>query len=180
MTQIDLPQSGDEIAIISTNHGEIKLRLFRDLVPNAVHNFVELANQDLYTDVPFHRVINDFMIQGGDFTNKNGTGGHAFEGPGSKISDEYHPDLSHIRGAVSYAKTSAPNSIGSQFFIVHPQDGTHFLDHPSDGHSHEGYTVFGQVYEGLDVVDTIANLPTDRMDRPREDAIILSIKIDTI
>lgn len=175
--QKELPKAGEEIAILTTTKGTMKIRLFADLVPGAVANFVALAKDGKYTDVPFHRVIAGFMIQGGDFTNKNGTGGHAAAGEGSRIADEYHESLSHIRGALSYAKTAAPKSIGSQFFIVHPEEGTHFLDHPKNGHSHEGYTVFGQVFEGLEVIDAIAAVPTDRMDRPREDILIQSVEI---
>src|SRR5262245_1391022 len=120
------PQKGETIATITTNRGTMKFRLFDKLIPKGVKNFVDLAKQGKYSDVPFHSVIKDFMIQGGDFTNRNGTGGHAATGPGSTIGDEYHADLTHIRGALSYAKTSAPNSIGSQFFVVHPQKGAHF------------------------------------------------------
>ena len=172
------PQKGDSIAVIQTNRGTIRAKLFADLVPNAVKNFIDLVNQEKYTDVPFHRVIKDFMIQGGDFTNKNGTGGHAAKGPGATIGDEYHAQLTHIRGALSYAKTARPNSIGSQFFIVHPAKGAHFLDHPAGGGAAEGYTVFGQVFEGFDVLDLIANTPTDKGDRPREDQMIESIRVE--
>jgi len=176
--QSDAPQSGETIAIISTNHGEMKIRLFKEIVGVAAENFIELAKQGKYSDVPFHRVIKGFMIQGGDFTNKNGTGGHAADGEDSRIGDVYDPRLKHIRGAVSWAKTSAPNSIGSQFFIVHGKDGAHFLDHPADGKENEGYTVFGQLYEGLETLDSIAGAKTDGRDRPKEDIIINSIAVE--
>ncbi len=178
--QADVPQSGETIAIISTNHGQMKLRLFPEIVGPAAKNFIELAMQGKYDGAPFHRVIKDFMIQGGDFTNKNGTGGHAAEGENSTIGDVYDSRLRHIKGALSWAKTSAPNSIGSQFFIVHAENGTHFLDHPSDGHSHEGYTVFGQLYEGFGVLDSIACVKTDGRDRPKEDVVIESIVIEML
>jgi cyclophilin family peptidyl-prolyl cis-trans isomerase len=173
------PKKGDTIAVITTNQGTMRAKLFADLVPNAVKNFIDLAMEGKYSNVPFHRIIKDFMIQGGDFTNKNGTGGHAAKGPGTTIGDEYHADLSHIRGALSYAKTSAPKSIGSQFFIVHPVKGAHFLDHPAGGGAAEGYTVFGQVFEGLDVLDKIATTPTDRGDKPKSPMTIESITIET-
>ncbi|MDR2732559.1 MAG: peptidylprolyl isomerase [Fibromonadaceae bacterium] len=177
--QTDEPQSGETIAVISTNHGQMKLRLFPEIVGLAAENFIELAKQGKYNDVPFHRVIKDFMIQGGDFTNRNGTGGHAAKGEDEHIGDVYDPRLRHIKGAASWAKTSAPNSIGSQFFIVHAEDGAHFLDHPANGHDHEGYSVFGQLYEGFGTLDTIANVKTDGRDRPKEDVIIESIVIET-
>lgn len=175
--QKDAPKAGETKATIKTNRGDMVARLFPEQVPGLVENFVELAKAGKYTNVPFHRVISGFMVQGGDFTNKNGTGGHSFKGPGTCIGDAYHKDLKHIRGALSYAKTSMPNSIGSQFFIVHPQDGTHFLDHPEKGGPAEGYSVFGQLVEGWDVLDAIAATKTDRGDRPQEDQTILSIEI---
>ena len=120
------------------------------------------------------------MIQGGDFTNKNGTGGHAYRGEGSTIGDEYHKDLTHIRGALSWAKTAAPNSIGSQFFIVHPANGAHFLDHKPGSGPAEGYSVFGQLIDGYDVLDKIANTKTVPGDSPVEPMTIESIALETV
>lgn len=177
--QKDAPKAGDTLATIKTNRGTMVAKLFVEQVPEGVKNFVELANAGKYTNVPFHRVISGFMIQGGDFTNKNGTGGHSYKGAGTCIGDEYHADLKHIRGALSYAKTSRPNSIGSQFFIVHPEEGTHFLDHPKNGGPAEGYSVFGQLVEGFDVLDAIAGTRTDGGDRPYEDQLIESVTIST-
>ncbi len=178
--QTDAPQDGETIAVISTNHGEMKLRLFPEIVGEAAENFIELARQGKYNGAPFHRIIKDFMIQGGDFVNGNGTGGHAAKGEDSTIGDVYDLRLRHIRGAASWAKSSAPNSIGSQFFIVHAKDGTHFLDHPIDGHSHEGYTVFGQLYEGFETLDSIATVKTDGRDRPKEEVVIESIVVEIV
>lgn len=177
--QADSPKAGETIAIIKTNQGTMKARIFDTVVPESAKNFIELVKQEKYTNVPFHRVIKGFMIQGGDFTNKNGTGGHSAKGAGTTISDQYNPQLSHIRGAVAWAKTSAPNSIGSQFYIVHPESGAHMLDHPAGGGPAEGYSVFGQVYEGLDVIDKIATTPTDAGDRPKSPMVIESITIET-
>jgi cyclophilin family peptidyl-prolyl cis-trans isomerase len=177
--QKDAPKHGEMIAVIKTNQGVMKARLFGDQIQEGVKNFVELARAGKYRDVPFHRVIRDFMIQGGDFTAKNGTGGHSYKGPGTNIGDQYHPELSHIRGALSYAKTSLPNSIGSQFFIVHPQKGAHFLDHPQGGGPAEGYSVFGQLFEGFEVLDKIASTPTGDNDRPKEAMTIEDIEITT-
>lgn len=177
--QTDAPKTGDILATIKTNRGDMVFKLFSEQVPEGVKNFTELAKAGSYKDVPFHRVIEGFMIQGGDFTNKNGTGGHSYKGPGTTIGDEYHEDLKHIRGALSYAKTSRPNSIGSQFFVVHPQDGAHFLDHPKNGGPADGYTVFGQMISGDEALDAIATTRTGAQDRPVEPQTILDIEIST-
>jgi|SRR5690554_394616 cyclophilin family peptidyl-prolyl cis-trans isomerase len=177
--QLDAPKTGETIATIKTTLGVMQARLFPEIVGEAAENFIELAKQGKYEGVPFHRVIKDFMIQGGDFTNRNGTGGHSAKGPGTNIGDKYDVRLTHLRGALSWAKTSSPNSIGSQFFIVHPESGTHFLDHPANGGPADGYSVFGQLYNGFDVLDAIANTKTDSSDRPREDILIESISIET-
>jgi cyclophilin family peptidyl-prolyl cis-trans isomerase len=178
--QLDPAQSGETIAIIKTSHGEMRARLFPEIIGEAAENFMELAKQGKYNNAPFHRIIKGFMIQGGDFTNRNGTGGHAASGPGSHIGDKYNASLTHLRGALSWAKTAMPNSIGSQFFIVHPEEGTHFLDHPAKGGPAEGYTVFGQLFDGFDVLDTIAKVKVDRNDRPLEDVTIESITIEAV
>ena len=179
-SQTAAPKSGDTIATIKTNQGTMKAVIFVDVVPNTAKNFVELANQGKYQGSPFHRIIKGFMIQGGDFTNRDGTGGHSAQGPGTTIEDQYSPSLSHIRGALSWAKTSRPKSIGSQFFIVHPQDGTHFLDHQPAGGPANGYSVFGQLFEGFDVLDKIATTKTAAGDRPVEPMTIESIEISTL
>ena len=177
--QKEAPKSGDTVAVITTNQGVMKAKLFTTLVPDSTKNFIELANQGKYSKVPFHRIIDGFMIQGGDFTNKNGTGGHAAGGPGKTIADQYHPELSHIRGALSWAKTSQPSSIGSQFFIVHPEKGAHFLDHREGGPADNGYSVFGQVYEGFDVLDKIATTEV-RGENPVTPMTIESVAIQTL
>ena len=176
--QLDKPQAGETIAIMKTNHGTMKLRLFDERVGECATNFIELAKQGKYDGAPFHRIISGFMIQGGDFTNRNGTGGHSAKGPGTTIGDVYDPCLTHMRGALSWAKTALPNSIGSQFFIVHGDD-VHILDHAKCGPGPaDGYSVFGQLYEGFDVLDEIANVETGRNDRPLEDVIIESVTIE--
>lgn len=178
--QKDAPKSGETIAIVKTTLGEMKLRLFPEIVGAASENFIELAKQGKYDGSPFHRVIKNFMIQGGDFTNRNGTGGHAAKGPGSKIGDVYDARLTHIRGALSWAKTQMPNSIGSQFFVVHNEDGAHFLDHPKGGHESEGYTVFGQLYEGFETLDAIANVKTGSQDKPKDEILMDSVTIEVV
>lgn len=178
--QSEKPVKGDTIATITTNLGVMRFKLFTDLIPEGTKNFIQLARAGKYRGAPFHRIIKDFMIQGGDFTRKDGTGGHSYKGPGTTIGDEYHPELKHIRGALSYAKTSQPNSIGSQFFIVHPDKGAHFLNHPKNGGPAEGYTVFGQMFEGFDVLDAIASAKTGPGDRPVEAVIIDDVAIEVM
>ena len=134
---------------MQTNHGAIELELFDEDAPKTVDNFKKLASDGFYDGVIFHRVIEDFMIQGGDPT---GTGSG---GPGYQFEDEQN-DRSVVRGSLAMAN-AGPNTNGSQFFIVTAEacpwlDGKH--------------TVFGRVTSGMDVVDTISNLPTDASDRP--------------
>ena len=122
-------------------------------------NFEELANSDKYNGTPFHRTVKDFMIQTGDFSNKNGTGGYSYKGPGTNLDDEISPTLKHLYGTVSMANRG-PNTNGSQFFIVTARGGTPFLD--------GGYTIFGQVYEGMDVVEKIQNLQVPGTEKPSQ------------
>lgn len=163
------PKSGDTIAIMTTNHGEIRLLLYTKQVPETTKNFIELSNQGKYDGNIFHRVIKDFMIQGGDFEKKNGTGGYTYKGPGTKLNDEVVKGLTHVRGALSMAKTPLPNSAGSQFFIVQATGGTPHLDGI--------HTVFGYAYEGMDTVDEIADVEKGPMDKPLEDVVIEKIEI---
>ena len=174
------PATGDTVAIITTSKGVIKAKLFPSIVPDATRNFVELARQGKYSSTNFHRVIKDFMIQGGDFTRGDGTGGHSAKGPGTTIADQYDSRLTHLRGALAWAKTSAPESIGSQFYIVHNNAGAHFLDHKENSGPAGGYTVFGQVYEGFPVLDAIAGSKTDGSDRPLDKIVIEGVEIKII
>lgn len=131
------------IAVLETNMGVIKFKFFPDKAPNHSRNFIKLAKAGFYNGLTFHRVIKGFVIQGGD-PNGDGTGG-----PGWTINAEFN-DQPHLKGTVSMARTADPNSAGSQFFIcLEPQPRL-------DGK----YTVFGQVIEGLDVVDAIGNVET--------------------
>lgn len=142
---------------ISTNYGDIKVELYPDLTPETYKNFKTLADEGKYNGVIFHRVIPDFMIQTGDFERANGTGGYSYKGPGTKFEDEIVSDLKHEYGTLSMAN-AGPNTNGSQFFIVQAQAGTPWLDGK--------HTVFGKVTEGMDVIEAIAALETDYMDRP--------------
>ncbi len=163
-----VPNDSDKIATIKTSMGEIKALLYVDLAPITTENFIKLAEQGKYTKVPFHRVINDFMIQTGDFENQNGTGGYSFKGPGTKIPDEFGEGLKHIKGVLSMANAGRDTG-GSQFFIVQKEDGTDWLDGK--------HAIFGYVFEGMDIVDKIASVETLPGDRPVEEVLILSVEI---
>jgi cyclophilin family peptidyl-prolyl cis-trans isomerase len=142
-------------ATLHTNHGAIELELFEGEAPTTVENFRKLAEDGFYDGVIFHRIIPDFMIQGGDPT---GTGSG---GPGYNFEDEFN-ERRVVRGALAMAN-AGPNTNGSQFFIV-TADACPWLDGK--------HTVFGQVTTGMDVVDAISALATDSADRPREDVVI--------
>lgn len=166
------PEKGDTIAVLTTNMGEIKVLLYTKDVPETAKNFAELAKEKKYDGTIFHRVINNFMIQGGDFENRNGTGGYTYKGKGTRLKDEINPNLSHIRGALSMANSGAhTNSAASQFFIVQNPKGTKFLD--------GDYAIFGYAYEGMDVVDQIAATKTDGGDKPLEDIVLEKVEIKT-
>ncbi|HEX4734812.1 MAG TPA: peptidylprolyl isomerase [Thermoleophilaceae bacterium] len=145
-------------AVMHTNHGDITLELFDEDAPKTVENFKKLAGDNFYNGVIFHRVIKDFMVQGGDPT---GTGRG---GPGYTFEDEFN-DNKIVRGALAMAN-AGPNTNGSQFFIV-TTDAAPWLDGK--------HTVFGRVAEGMEVVDKIEGSETDHNDKPREDARIETV-----
>jgi cyclophilin family peptidyl-prolyl cis-trans isomerase len=147
-------------ATLITNHGAIRLELFPDDAPKTVGNFVKLAQEGFYDGVVFHRVIPDFMIQGGDPTG-TGTGG-----PGYQFEDEIN-DHKVERGALAMAN-AGPNTNGSQFFIV-TADSCPWLDGK--------HTVFGRVVDGMDVVDAISEVPSGAGDRPQEPVVIASVQL---
>ncbi|HXD56375.1 MAG TPA: peptidylprolyl isomerase [Thermoleophilaceae bacterium] len=148
-------------ATMHTNHGAITIELFDDDAPKTVENFRKLAGDGFYDGVIFHRVIRDFMIQGGDPTG-TGTGG-----PGYTFEDEFN-DNKIVRGALAMAN-AGPNTNGSQFFIVTTAEAP-WLDGK--------HTVFGRVVDGMDTVDAIEGQPTDARDKPVEDAKIERIELD--
>jgi peptidyl-prolyl cis-trans isomerase B (cyclophilin B) len=148
-------------ATLNTNHGAIEVELFDDDAPKTVQNFVKLARDGFYDGVIFHRIIRDFMIQGGDPT---GTGRG---GPGYTFDDEFN-DHKVVRGALAMAN-AGPNTNGSQFFIVTTESAP-WLDGK--------HTVFGRVTSGMDVVDEIEGVATDANDRPRDDVVIQSVSVD--
>jgi cyclophilin family peptidyl-prolyl cis-trans isomerase len=148
-------------ATISTNHGDIKLELFDEAAPKTVENFKKLARDGFYDGLVFHRVIRDFMIQGG-CPQGTGTGG-----PGYQFEDEIN-EHKIVRGALAMAN-AGPNTNGSQFFIV-TTGAAPWLDGK--------HTVFGEVTAGMGVVDIIERLPTDGRDRPREDARMEKVTVE--
>ncbi|RZD33627.1 MAG: peptidylprolyl isomerase [Thaumarchaeota archaeon] len=152
-------------ALIETNFGKIKIKLLPEIAPETVRNFITLTKSSFYDGTLFHRVIPKFMIQGGDPNTKEsdksvwGQGG-----PGYNLKAEFN-SRSHLRGIVSMARSTDPDSAGSQFFVV-TSDST-FLDRQ--------YTVFAEVVEGLEIADKIVNLPRDGNDCPLEEAKMLRI-----
>ncbi len=155
-------------AAIHTRLGEIHIRFFPEVAPNHVDNFISLVRDNFYDDTIFHRVVPGFVIQGGDPGSKNPDRSlHGSGGPGYRLKAEFG-NISHKRGILSMARSSHPDSAGSQFFIC--VAGAPFLDGK--------YTVFGEVTKGLDVVDKIAALPRDSRDNPL-DRVEMRIKINS-
>lgn len=194
--QMDKPQSGETIAVIHTNMGDISVRLFADLVPKTVENFVTHAKNGYYNGIIFHRVINNFMIQGGDPTG-TGRGGESIWG--SSFRDEFAVELHNVRGALSMAN-AGPNTNGSQFFIVQSKEidarllsqmkniPDSFPENIVNAYAENGgtpwldfkHSVFGHVFEGMDVVDKIAGVKVDMLDKPFEDVVIENIDISVV
>ena len=196
--QTALPVAGDTVATIHTTKGTIKVKLFPEDTPKTFENFTTHAKNGYYDGIIFHRVIKDFMIQGGapQGTGRGGESiwGHSFE-------DEFHPDLHNIRGALCMAN-AGPNTNGSQFFIVQcgtcdprflsqmEQMGVEYGFGPEVVENYKNlggtpwldfkHSVFGQVFEGMDVVDDIATSPTGPQDKPVDAIKILSIDIETL
>lgn len=163
------------IAVIETSMGTIRVELFKDKVPNTCNNFIRLANDGFYNGLVFHRVMDDFMIQGGGFY-PNGT---QKVSPYGAINLEINPDVRHVDGAIAMARTSAPNSATSQFFI---NDGAQPQLEPG-GVDANGYAAFGVVVEGMDVVRAIAMVETETkyvsyQNWPVSDVMINSITIE--
>lgn len=227
--QLDKPVKGDTIAIMHTSMGDISLRLFEEECPETVKNFIELAKAGKYDGVIFHRVIEDFMIQGGDYENQDGTGGKSYQG--GQFEDEFCDKLVNLTGSLAMAN-SGRDTNGSQFFInmadpeaynfesqvsewesyktqlkemagqtetltnvlnyysfyntdIVPEEivklyeeygGNYHLD-GAYSYNDKGHTVFGQVFEGLDIVEKISKVATDDNDKPKKDVILESVEI---
>ena len=166
-SQTAMPEAGEQIVVMETSMGTVKLRLFPEYAPKTVENFVGLIDKGYYDGIIFHRVIPDFMIQGGD-PEGTGRGGESLWG--GKFEDEFNPNLKNLRGALSMAN-SGPNTNGSQFFIVQKEGGTPWLD--------GRHSVFGQVIEGMDVVDAIANAERDTTDKPLTDVAMEKVSLES-
>ena len=195
--QMANPVSGETVATIHVkDYGDIKVKFFADVAPKAVENFTTHAQEGYYDGVTFHRVINEFMIQGGD-PKGDGTGGESIWG--KEFEEELSAELVPYRGSLCMASRGLQNSpsLGSQFFITQANYDEEMLSYMKNyGYPeslleqyknyggylslYQQYTVFGQVYEGMDVVDKIAAVSTDSNDKPLEDVIIESIEVTTI
>ncbi|HIU35103.1 MAG TPA: peptidylprolyl isomerase [Candidatus Fimenecus excrementigallinarum] len=195
MLQTELPKAGEEIAEIQTNMGTVRVRLFPEYAPKAVENFKTHAKNGYYNGLIFHRVIQDFMIQGGDPTG-SGMGGESIWG--ESFEDEFTPLLHNLRGALSMAN-AGPGTNGSQFFIVQASEVSSDMLDQLEAASEEAFptecvrayetlggtpwldyhhTVFGQVFDGMDVVDAIAAVPVDFfMNKPTRDVVMESVAI---
>ena len=148
--------------------GVIQLELYPEVAPESVKNFISLANSGFYDGLIFHRVILGFMIQGGDPLGK-GTGGPGYAIKGEFAANGVQNDISHVRGVLSMARSSAYDSGGSQFFIV--QTDSTYLD--------GNYAAFGRVTSGMDVVDAIARTTTDSKDKPYKDQVMETVRVET-
>ena len=156
------------VTITMADGAVMRGELYPALAPNTVNNFIALANSGFYDGLIFHRVIPGFMIQGG-CPDGNGMGGPGYEIRGEFSGNGFPNDLKHTTGVLSMARTMAPNSAGSQFFIMH-EDSPHL-----DGQ----YAAFGKIIEGLDIVDKIANTRVDYNDRPRVPQVMKKVTVET-
>ena len=166
--QTRCPTTGDTIAKFETTKGDVWVRLFPQDTPKTVENFAGLAERKYYDGLIFHRIIPDFMIQGGDPTG-TGSGGESIWG--KDFADEFTPKLKNLKGALSMANRG-PATNGSQFFIVQKTGGTSWLD----GH----HTVFGQTFAGLDVVDGMTTVDRDGNDKPLTPIKMTTVRVFTV
>lgn len=192
------PEEGEEIAVLTIkDYGTVKIQLFPEIMPKEVENFKELIKTGYYDGLIFHRVMEKFMIQGGD-PKGNGTGGESFQG--EKIAGTFTDELCHFTGALAYARSSQDYNFGSQFYIVSESEKLtedsikqlaayykktyskdiidKYIEHGGAPHLDGDYCVFGQVIEGLSVVNKVAKVSVDGYSKPKEDVIIESIKLE--
>ncbi|SDI35368.1 peptidyl-prolyl cis-trans isomerase B (cyclophilin B) [Pseudobutyrivibrio sp. 49] len=157
------------VVTIEMENGDImKAELYPEIAPNTVNNFISLINHNFYDGVIFHRVINGFMLQGGD-PDGTGMGGPGYSIKGEFSNNGFKNDLKHEPGVLSMARTMIPDSAGSQFFIMHK----------TSPHLDGEYAAFGKVIEGMDVVNKIAEVPTDWSDRPTEEQKMKKVTVET-
>ena len=196
MNQLSAPVKNDTVAVIKTNLGDIKVKFFPEHAPKAVENFITHAKNGYYNGIIFHRIIKDFMIQGGDPTG-TGMGGQSIWG--RSFEDEFTPELHNLCGALSMAN-AGPCTNGSQFFIVHASTAPESMieqmselseSYPADcvtAYKQVGgtpwldyhHTVFGQVYDGMDIVNNIASVAVDGRDKPLDDVKIIEIEVSVL
>lgn len=165
-------QMKNPLVIISSKIGDVEqsdmvIELYPDKAPNTVANFISLASEGFYDGLIFHRIIPNFMIQGGD-PNGVGTGGPGYQIPGEFTQNGFDNDLKHTRGVISMARSQHPDSAGSQFFICH-------VDTP---HLDGSYAAFGKLISGEDTLDALAAVKTGAQDKPLEDCVINKISVD--
>ena len=156
------------VTITMENQDVIKAELYPDIAPNTVNNFIDLIKKGFYDGTIFHRVINGFMLQGGD-PDGTGMGGPGYSIRGEFASNGFDNDLKHTPGVLSMARTMMPDSAGSQFFIMHK----------TSPHLDGEYAAFGKVIEGMEIVNTIAETETDFSDRPLSDQRMASVTVET-
>lgn len=163
-----IPVANPIVTITMENGNVMKAELYPDIAPNTVNNFISLVKKGFYDGVIFHRVIKGFMIQGGD-PQGIGIGGPGYSIKGEFSQNGFANDLKHTPGVLSMARSMMPDSAGSQFFIMHE----------TSPHLDGAYAAFGKVIEGLDVVDKIANVPTDYSDKPRQEQKMKTVTVET-
>lgn len=157
------------IVTIEMENGDImKGELYPEIAPNTVNNFISLIQKEFYNGIIFHRVIEGFMLQGGD-PEGTGMGGPDYSIKGEFTQNGFENNLKHEKGVLSMARTMAPDSAGSQFFIMHK----------NSPHLDGSYAAFGKITEGLDVIDKIASVPTDSNDRPMETQRMKKVTVET-
>ena len=157
------------IVTIEMENGDImKAELYPEIAPNTVNNFISLINKGYYDGIIFHRVIKQFMIQGGD-PEGTGVGGPGYSIKGEFSQNGFENNLKHTKGVLSMARTMMPDSAGSQFFILHE----------TSPHLDGQYAAFGKVIEGVDIIDKIASVATDYMDKPLETQMMKKVTVDT-
>ena len=156
------------VTMVINGEDTVKIELYPEIAPNTVNNFISLVKKGFYNDLTFHRIIKGFMVQGGD-PQGTGIGGPGYSIKGEFAQNGFKNDLKHTAGVISMARSMMPNSAGSQFFIMH-KDAPHL-----DG----AYAAFGKVTEGMDVINKLACVKTDRMDMPEEPQIMTSVTVET-
>lgn len=191
------PEEGEEIIVMTIkDYGAVKIQLFPEIMPKEVENFKELVKTGYYDGLIFHRVIQNFMIQGGD-PKGNGTGGESFWG--NKVAGTFSDELCHFTGALAYARSNIDYNFGSQFYIVSENPLTEdivnqsaakqnkkyskdiiakYVEHGGSPHLDGDYSVFGQVFEGINVINEVAKVSVGEASKPKQDVYIESVKIE--